>query len=150
MELAEKIRRIQDKLGKTCNVSQCGVGVPLPDPVIVDMGDQIMIYVHLDEDASQIQAGEHEKHAWEKAYFTVFGHMSFNDDPIEIQAQSIYDNWTRKGFKKDGKSEHPVEKALFYLNLVIMAPGADGSPSCFEKAKTLILAHCTVGKGAKQ
>jgi len=149
MELAEKIRRIQDKLGKTCNVSQCGVGVPLPQPPIVDMGDQIMIYVIIPEPGEEIQSGQHEAHAWEMAYFTVFDRMSFNDDPIEVQAQSIYNNWTKKGFKKDGKSEHPVEKALFYLSLVIMAPMADGSPSCFERAKTLILAHCTAGKGAQ-
>lgn len=148
MELTEKIRRIQKELGKPCSVSQCGPGVTPPEPRLQDLGDTILIHVSVAGDAVDIQEGHHEDTAWEQAYFLVFGRMSFNDDPINVQAKSIFDNWTKKGFKKDAHSKHPVEQALHYLSVVIMAPGSYGAKSCFERAKTLILAHCALNEKA--
>lgn len=150
MELAEKIRRIQAELGKPCSVNQCGPGVIIPEDPIQDLGDTVLIHVLVDANALEIKAGEHENFAWEQAYFVVFNRPSFNDDPISVQAKSIYDNWTKKGFAKNAHSPHPVEQALHYLNLVMMAPGSYGAKSCFERAKILILAHCSVGQGAKE
>lgn len=148
MELKEKIERIQKELGKPCTLNQCGPGVTLPEQPLQDLGDTVLIHVPVAGDGVDIQEGYHEDMAWEQAYVTVFNRMSFNDDPISVQAKSIYDNWTKRGFKKDAHSQHPVEQALHYLNLVIMAPSSYGAPSCFERAKTLILAHCAINEKA--
>lgn len=147
MELAEKIRRIQEKVGKPCTLAQYGPGTDPQGNHIQDIGDTAIIHIPVDGNAKNIQLGETEAAAWERAYFFVFGHPSFNDDPIDVQAQSIIDVWTRKGFKKgDGNSKHPVEAALYYLSIVVMAPTAYGAPSCFERGKNLILAHCVINE----
>lgn len=146
MLMQEKIRRIREHLNREPNIA---ISTSWPVELYTNIGEtEVLIHVQVVAQPEDIQSGSRDEEGWEAAYGRVFGHPSFNDDPIEVQAKMIFDNWTRKGFKKDAKGKHLIEQALFYLDLVIMAPASYGAPSCFERGKTLIMAHClTENKG---